>query len=324
MLLSRLLTYGILGLVAVLVLVDTNIGAPLNSHDRIVLQDAILYLTARGFADDARLGELILDADDFRRSRFYSNLSALDDSGGHGFSFYAYTPVLSKSRVFIGENYWHTGIRGHASVLLHELVHVQDHRHYALIGLRRSEDETAAYRRQYDMYKKIGLTPSGADGLVYWDMMIGVVTYVVPRYPAYAKHADVRAAQRLFAQTAPEPGPDYMLVPLFIILALVILVIGDKLGLRLACAIRKRCPPTPLLHLDPWLLPLFILLPSFILAAYVLVFMIGKGSSSAVEFLASNLAEIVLVLFGASGIIGGFFGHTADADRPPREPRGPT
>ena len=322
MLLPRLLTYGILGLVAVLVLVDTNIGTPLNDDDHTMVQRAISHLQGNGFHRDSEFASGILRSGSFRCSHFYTNLAHLGDVQGDGFSFYAYTPVLSRSHVFVGKGFKRAGDAGRASILVHELTHLRNHEAHALIGFHRSMDEALAYRRQYETYRQVGLSPDGEDGVVYWDMMIGVVTYVLARFPEYGGRQDIREAKALLAQTPAEPSPDYLRLTMFGVGALVMLAIGDRLGLRVACLVLKRCPVTPLLHLDAWLLPLLILMPAFVLAAAVAV-LVFAGSPEKLSFLARHLITIILALFGLSGLIGGFLGHGADTHRPPSATRRP-
>jgi hypothetical protein len=43
-----------------------------------------------------------------------------------------------------------------------------------------------------DLVRKV----RGTDNMIYWDMMSGVQSYVLPRYPQYARRPDIHRAMR--------------------------------------------------------------------------------------------------------------------------------
>ena len=101
---------------------------------------------------------------------------------------YAYTmPDSSHPRqptaIVLAPRYFAATPRAQAALLIHELGHWQAFR------ARGSSTEFDGYKLEYDTASRIGLTER--DGLTYFAMLDGVVQYVVPRAPAYAKRADV-------------------------------------------------------------------------------------------------------------------------------------
>jgi hypothetical protein len=152
---------------------------------------AAVYLDACGFREDAREIRKLESSHGFRRSEV---LGFLLDRQQATNTYYAYTPVFSYSRIFLGRRFSEIGVIGRSSILLHELTHIRRHCRRLLRGIPRSADEAEAYRRQYLTHSKIGLSPASSDAIVYWDMMIGVFTYSLPRYPELARRSEVRQA----------------------------------------------------------------------------------------------------------------------------------
>lgn len=188
----RVMVYGILGFIASLILVDTNIGRPISHSRSMLVEQSIAYIEKRHFASDARELRGILRSHGLRESWLISAVLERGEPSSQEVSYYAYTPILSRSAIFLGGNFWRVGVIGRSSVLLHELTHIRYHRSRLLRGFPRSDDEAHAYLRQYKTYRALGLQSSGEDGVVYWDMMIGVRRYALPRYPAYAKRRDIQ------------------------------------------------------------------------------------------------------------------------------------
>lgn len=196
----RIAIYGTLAVLVTLLLLDTNIGKPAASHKRALIDNAIARLDHSGLSEDARLRKLIAATNGFRESRVYGFLVNFSSSRDMDFSYYAFTPVFSQSKVFIGSSFWDTGNIGRSSVLVHEFAHIRRHKRLFLGGVFRGDDEAEAYERQYLTYRDVGLSPEGSDGTVYWDMMIGVQTYLLPRKPAYAKRKDIQQAIRILKE----------------------------------------------------------------------------------------------------------------------------
>ncbi|MHB0912849.1 MAG: hypothetical protein ACYC2Y_05305 [Armatimonadota bacterium] len=187
----RVVMYPTLLVLAGLLILDTNIGWRVAPEVSSEVSAAEGKLADSGISGDARLVRRIRASNSFRESRFFRFLvKSLPDS-----SYYAYTPVLSRRRIFIGEDFSFATTTGRASVLAHECAHLRWHRLGLFRGFLRRSDEANAYKRQYDTHQAVGLDiPNG--GVVYWDMMIGVKRYVLPVYPAYAKRRDIRSALR--------------------------------------------------------------------------------------------------------------------------------
>jgi len=193
--LMRVLIYGTLAVVAALLLADTNLGTSVGKYGRQAVSTAVAHLEKRGMTSDADVAGRLAASDGFRESKIYGYIVRLARSSDLDFSFYAYTPLLSRSRVFIGESFWDVGVVGRSSVLIHEIAHITRHQERLLGGFPRSADEAQAYRRQYLTYRAVGLSPS-TDGIAYWNMMMGIYTYVLPTYPEYRYRPDVRLAMR--------------------------------------------------------------------------------------------------------------------------------
>lgn len=188
----RFIMYGITLAVAALLIYDTNIGSPLGKRQNREIGAAITHLKkSRLHMDTAHARKIKLN-NGFRRSRFYDWLTCLAVRNRWDFAFYAYTPTLSHLHIFLGQSFWDVGTIGKASVLSHELEHTRRHEARIFGGFPRSMDEALAYRHQYETYAQTGLSPFELDSsLVFWDMMIGVHGYVLPRFPRYAGKSDI-------------------------------------------------------------------------------------------------------------------------------------
>jgi len=191
----RVLIYGTLAVLAALLVTDTNIGMLLQEDQQWAVRATINHLSSKKMTSDADLAARIADSGGFRESRVYGYVVQFAEARRLDFSFYAYTPLLSGSKVFIGGSFWDVGTIGRSSVLIHELAHITRHKNRLLGGFPRSADEAQAYRRQYLTYSSVELSPS-ADGVVYWNMMIGIHAYVLPAYPEYRDRPDIRSAMR--------------------------------------------------------------------------------------------------------------------------------
>lgn len=190
----RLLIYGTLAVVALILGVDTHLGETLSASQTSDVQQSIDLLYECGLRPDAGLAVSLIETDSFRASRFFNWLSDLSQSQGGSFGFYAYTPVLSRRLVFLGPSFWAQNTEGRASIAVHELAHIRRHRVRSMRGFPRSSDEASAYRYQYHRYPEIGIDSVGVDGEVYWDMMLGIREYVIPERPQYAKREDIARA----------------------------------------------------------------------------------------------------------------------------------
>gem|GEM_PF-3716825 len=190
----RLIIYGTLSLLALILGIDTHIGSGLATSESSAVADMIAVLDDSGLRSDAHMARSVLRSSRFRKSRFFDWLNAFSEARGYDFAFYAYTPILSSRRVFLGDNYWRQDAYGRASVTVHELAHVRRHERRAMRGIPRSSDEVEAYRYQYQTYRAIGIGSYGIGSDVYWDMMYGIRDYVVPAYPEYAERKDVAEA----------------------------------------------------------------------------------------------------------------------------------
>lgn len=310
MVVPRLMVYGTLILLATLVLCDTNLGWTVTETDHSSLRVTASYLENHGFRDDAcAVRRMIVDSS-FRTSHFFQCLGQIAAARGAGFAYYAYTPLLSESRIFLGENFWETGQTGRASILVHELAHVRYHRRNTFRGLPRDVDEAQAYERQYVTCKALGLTQTCTDSTVYWDMMVGINMYLISLKPAYARRADIAGAARLLSDEREGCSmTDVAIYIGFIFSALLVLVVGDRLGGYLSCVIFGRCRQAPLLHLGPWILPFALLVPGVIILGFFTVCM-KVHPRSAIELLADNLEFLVLATFFLTGLTGGFFTRT--------------
>lgn len=313
MILCRLLIYGTLVVLTSLVLLDTNLGHPLTDTQRRSISGAVEYLNRQNLHDEARAASRIARSNGFRTSRFFANFTALLDARGSGFAYYAYTPVFSRSRIFLSDNFWDCGDAGRASILVHELAHIARHKRCALRGMSRRTDEVEAYGRQHRACRAIGLSADGDDSAVYWDMMRGVKLYVCSADPRYLKRADVRSALPTLCQEDAPPTRDTAVILLYLVAALMLLAVGDRLGAHIACARFGRCRNAPLLHLGPWLLPLALLIPAIIFLAFIAVLMRTHGQN-AIQTLADNLETVILAIFLLTGLLGGFCSHTRHSD----------
>ena len=309
MILCRLLIYGTLVVLTSLVLLDTNLGRPLSDAQRRSIVSTVKYLDSHNLQDEARVASRIAGSNGFRTSRFFANFTALLNAKGSGFAYYAYTPVFSRSAIFLSNDFWDCGDAGRASIIVHELAHIARHRDRVLRGIPRGADEAEAYRRQYQAYRTLGLSPNGDDSSVYWDMMSGVKAYVIPADPQYLKKADVRSALPTLSQEDARPARDTAVILVYLLAALLLLAGGDRLGSYIACAGFGRCRTTPLLHLGPWLLPLALLIPAVIFLGFIAVLMRTHGQD-AIQTLADNLEAMVLAIFLLTGLLGGFCSHT--------------
>lgn len=196
----RFLIYGTLLIITIGILIDTNIGVSVDRSEMKQVNEAIGYIKSKRFDSDAALAERLARSGGFRRSRFFAEFFKLTRDGKQGVSYYAYTPILSTTKIFIGENFWDVGKVGHSSVIIHELAHLRRHKRRILRGFPRGEDEAEAYRRQYLTYRRLGLSSTSDDSIVYWDMMIGVQTYVLPIYPEFKNRPDIKAAMYVIDQ----------------------------------------------------------------------------------------------------------------------------
>lgn len=159
----RLLTYTMLiGLVG-LILADTDYGRPITPHERQLVYQAIRHMDSKGFGQDAEIALKITNSSHFRYSRFLSNATALFRARGANFGYYAYTPLFSRTRVFVGQSFWEVGDIGQSSIISHELAHIRRHRERFLRGFPRHTDEAQAYQSQYETYHALGLKPYGPD-----------------------------------------------------------------------------------------------------------------------------------------------------------------
>lgn len=190
----RLFIYGTLSLLALVLGIDTHLGDVVTPADATEIRRVITVLEESDLPSDAMMARSILKSDGYRRSRFFDWLNHLSETRGSGFGFYAYTPVLSKHLIFLGENYWRQDNEGRASVTVHELAHLRRHRDHGARGLSRRADEYGAYSYQYLTYPRIGIDPQIKGSDVYWDMMYGIRDYVVPVSPEYAKREDIAHA----------------------------------------------------------------------------------------------------------------------------------
>ncbi|MHB1000249.1 MAG: hypothetical protein ACYC27_13495 [Armatimonadota bacterium] len=188
----RFIIYGILAIFASVLIMDVNIGRPVDKNKLDIVNKTIIYLYKKGFDSDANALSTMTSNNGIRESKLLVTL--IQATGTEDNSYYAYTPILSRSRIFIGDNFWQSDITGRASILIHEITHIKRHRRRSLRGFPRNDDETEAYLRQYDTHKSLGLSSRSSDGVLYWDMMIGVKTYVLPRHPEYAKKEDIKEA----------------------------------------------------------------------------------------------------------------------------------
>jgi hypothetical protein len=191
---TRFFIYGILGIFSALLVMDTNIGEPIPAAEIPGIRQALLHVEHSGLPKDARQGFTVLSRNHFRRSEFYTKLVQFGTRHNWDFSFYAYTPAFSTSRIFLGDPFWDLGTIGKSSILVHELTHARNHAQHRFIGLTRSRDEALAYEHQYFTYRQLGLSAKSADDSVYWDMMLGVESYVLPRHPELAKRSDIKQA----------------------------------------------------------------------------------------------------------------------------------
>lgn len=301
----RFLIYTMLiGLVA-LILADTDYGRPIIPHERQLVYQAIRHMDSKGFGQDAEIALKITNSSHFRYSRFLSNATALFRARGANFGYYAYTPLFSRSRVFVGQSFWEVGDVGQSSIISHELAHIRRHRERFLRGFPRHADEAQAYQRQYETYRALGLKPYGPDAPVYWDMMIGIQTYLLPEHPEYAKRSDIRWAMGQLDQEE-KPFAGIAIALLYVAIAAILLVGGDRLGSRIACGVLKRCSIPSLLHLGEWVVvPVALLLPVIILLGFVTV-VLEANKADPVQVLANNLEMILLAAFFLTGIVGGF------------------
>jgi hypothetical protein len=309
MILCRLLIYGTLVVLTSLVLLDTNLGRPLTDAQRRSIASTVEYLDSHDLRDEARVASRIVGSNGFRTSRFFANFTALLNAKGSCFAFYAYTPVFSRSEIFLGDTFWDCGDAGRASIIVHELAHIARHGTRVLRGIPRRADEVEAYRRQYRAYRSLSLSSNGSDSSVYWDMMSGVKAYVIPADPQYLRKADVRSALLTLSQEDARPARDTAVILVYLLAALLLLAGGDRLGAHIACAGFGRCRTTPLLHLGPWLLPLALLIPALIFAGFLAILMRTHGQD-AIQTLADNLEAMVLAIFLLTGLLGGFCSHT--------------
>ena len=299
----RILVYGMLTTLVMLLLADTNLGRPVTADQRQSIYEAIRYMRSKGSESESELALRIANSNHFRSSRFFGSVAAVGEARGGNFGYYAYTPLLSRSRVFLGSTFWDAETIGHSSIIMHEIAHVRWHRDRFFRGIPRHADEAHACTRQYVTYRALGLTPYGPDSMVFWDMMIGITYYLLPEHPEYARHADVRWAMRqLDEQEKPLAGAAIAL--LYVAIAAFLLVGGDRLGSRIGCAVLKRCTIPSLLHLGEWIIvPIALLLPIIIILGLLAVVL---GRSNPTQVLANNLELILLAAFFLTGVLGGF------------------
>jgi hypothetical protein len=188
----RFIAYGIILVVAALLIYDTNMGSPLDSRQDAEISAAIAHLSKRRLDKDSARAMKIWRRNGFRHSRFYDWITCMAARKKWDFAFYAYTPILSHSHIFLGESFRDVETIGKASIISHELEHIRRHESRILGGFPRSMDEALAYRHQYDVYEQTGLGPFELESsLVFWDMMIGVQSYTLPRFPEYASKRDI-------------------------------------------------------------------------------------------------------------------------------------
>jgi hypothetical protein len=200
---TRLIVYSTLAILATLVLADTNIGWSV-SHARFVqARQAIYYLDRVGLSEDAHLVSQIADSRGFRSSIFFHYITQAAKNHGEDFSYYAYTPILSGTKIFLGPSFWQVGVIGRSSILTHEAAHVRRHQSRLLRGLPRSRDEEAAYSHQYHVYPTVRIGSDTPDGIVYWDMMMGIEMYVLPVHPGYASRLDVKESLEQLSDIVP-------------------------------------------------------------------------------------------------------------------------
>lgn len=301
----RTIVYGLLIALAALVVGDTHVGRSISDDQTDASLSAVRHLRETQFYPDARLASQIVESDGFRESRLFAALSAYGKEYGLSTSFYAYTPIFSRSRVFLGDHFWDIGDVGRASILLHELAHVVHHRNRILRGIPRHLDEAQAYLRQYTTYEEVGLDPHGDDGIVFWDMMIGVETYVVPLYPDYAERDDIRWAIGELNQEVDRPVADVAVIVAYAMLTGLVLVGGDRIGARIACAILGRCRRFPPPHFGEWtLIPIGVLIPSLILVGFTVLMV--DTTRNAFEAFINNFELALLGAFFLTGLLGGF------------------
>jgi len=188
----RFIAYGIILSVAALLIYDTNIGSSLSGQQNTEIGAAIACLCQCRLYKDSARARKIWQNNGFRHSRFYDGITRLAARKRWDFAFYAYTPAFSHSHIFLGQSFWEVGTVGKASVITHELGHIRRHESRILGGFPRSMDEAFAYRHQYDTYAQTGLGPFELESsLVFWDMMIGMQSYVLPRFPQYSGKSDI-------------------------------------------------------------------------------------------------------------------------------------
>lgn len=197
----RLLIYGTLILLSAIILIDTNSGEPVSPKQRIMVLQAVQYMREKHLYADAELVESVERSGGLRKSKFFDFLAEQSVENKGDFDFHAYAPVLSRNRIFLGADFDILGPAGRASVLVHEAEHLRRHRARFLRGFPRGADESDAYLYQYSTYRKLHLTPLAPDSLVYWDMMIGIQDYVIPRHPKYAERPDIRESLQALAGT---------------------------------------------------------------------------------------------------------------------------
>lgn len=193
----RVLIYGTLALLAALVLVDVNLGHPVTDKQSEMILASIRHVQASHLPRDYRVLLSISKSDNYRQSRLLALfLAEADPESG----FYAYTPVLSRSRIFVGAPFWELGEVGQSSILVHEGAHITAHRRQFTRGFRRFSDEEQAYLHQYRTYRELKLTPTGDDSIVFWDMMIGIQKYVLPKHPDLTRRQDIRYALSMMVE----------------------------------------------------------------------------------------------------------------------------
>jgi hypothetical protein len=194
----RIITYLTLAIIAATILLDTYIGEPISKQQQMMVDSAIALIASKHLSPDESILRDVRSCGNFRQSWLLNHLAEKGRNGDSDFGFHAYTPVLSRTRIFLGEDFSCIGAKGRASVLVHEAQHLRRHRRRILRGIPRTADEAEAYTHQYYTYRKLGLRES-SDSLVYWDMMLGVKQFVVPRNPRFAKLADIKKASRVLA-----------------------------------------------------------------------------------------------------------------------------
>lgn len=190
--------YTLLAIVATAVIVDTYFGESVRREQQVMVSDAIALIRSRGLVSDARLLEEIQSAGKFRSSWVLNRIARFSRESDGDFGFHAFTPVLSRTRIFLGQDFCSIGPEARASILVHEAQHIRRHQRRFLRGIPREEDESEAYYHQYKTYPLLGLHEE-CSSQVYWDMMIGIQQFVVPRKPDIAKRLDVRRASKYLA-----------------------------------------------------------------------------------------------------------------------------